>query len=134
MKYVSTKSLNKLFYYLIKINFQFQTLRKVVHNYSYKLNNMRHENRQLTNLEKDKLLALENGITELGVLSGKLDKFKNNNLDAQDRLKQIEELLESETKNMKTLEDETNRLNGVVFRSEQQLFKLQEAEKFLKVL
>lgn len=94
---------------------------------------MRHENRQILSIENDKILGLETGMTELEVLNGKLDKFKDNNLDALDRLKQINEILESETRNMKTLEVEMTRLSGVFYRSEQQLFKLREAEKLLKV-
>ena len=98
------------------------------------MNFWRHENRQFLNVEKEKLMILDKGINELEVLTEKLDKFKNNNFASSDRLKQIEELVEAETKNIKNLEEENTRLSGVVFRSEQQLFKLEEAEKCLKVI
>lgn len=112
-------------------NSELLALRKSVQNESQKLNNLRNQNRQLLVEEKDKEILLKSTIEELEIMREKYDKFKNNNSNAQERLKQIEEMLEAENKNMKTLQDETIRLNSTLYRSEQQLKKLQEAERNL---
>jgi chromosome segregation ATPase len=79
--------------------------------------------------EKDKENTLKTMIDESKVIREKYEKFKGNNSDAQGRLRQIEELLEDEIKSMKKIEDDTLRLNSALYRSEQQLKKLQEVEK-----
>jgi chromosome segregation ATPase len=81
--------------------------------------------------EKDKENGLKAMIDDIRVIREKYEKFKGNNSDAQERLRQIEELLEEEQKNMKKIEDENLRLTGALFRSDQQLKKLQLAEKNL---
>lgn len=85
----------------------------------------------MLNEENEKEKQFLDNSNELKKLKDKYEKFKGSNSSAQDRLKQIEELLEAENKNIKTLDDEIVRLNGTLFRSEQQLYKLQEAEKSL---
>lgn len=108
-------------------------MRKTVQSESQKLSNLRNQNRQMLSDEKEKENLLRENFASLEKLKEKFKKFKDSNTNAQDRLKQIEELLEIEEKNMKVLQDETARLNGTLHRSEQQLFKLQEAEKGLSV-
>jgi chromosome segregation ATPase len=83
--------------------------------------------------EKDKENALKAMIDECREIREKYERFKGSNSDAQERLHQIEELLENESKNMKRIEDETSRLSSALFRSEQQLKKLQDIEKSLIV-
>ena len=100
-------------------------------NESQKLNNLRNQNRQMLIEEKDKEIAFKVCQDELELLRGRFDKFKNSNSNAQEQLRQIEELLETESKNMKVIQDETDRVGSTLFRSEQQLHKLQEAEKSL---
>lgn len=106
-------------------------LRKTVQNESQKLNNLRMQNRQMLVDEKDKENLLKATFEELRMMREKFEKFRNNNSNAQERLKQIEEMLEAENKIMKTILDETARLKSTLYRSEQQLKKLQEAEKNL---
>lgn len=83
--------------------------------------------------EQDKKKALDTMIDECREIREKFEKFKGSNSDSQERLRQIEELLENENKNMKRIEDETSRLNSALYRSEQQLKKLQDIEKSLIV-
>lgn len=83
--------------------------------------------------EKDKENSLKMMIDECREIREKYERFKGSNSDAQERLRQIEELLENETKNMKRIEDETSRLSSALYRSEQQLKKLQDIEKSLIV-
>lgn len=83
--------------------------------------------------ERDKENALKAMIDECAVIHGKYEKFKGTNSDAQERLRQIEELIENESKNMKRIDDETARLSSALYRSEQQLKKLQDVEKNLMI-
>lgn len=83
--------------------------------------------------EKDKENTLKAMIDVCREIREKYERFKGSNSDAQERLRQIEELLENESKNMKRIEDETSRLSSALFRSEQQLKKLQDIEKSLIV-
>lgn len=106
-------------------------MRKTVQNESQKLNNLRSQNRQMLVEEKDKENALRTLIDDLGMIHDKYEKFKGTNTDAVERLRQIEELLDTECKSIKRIEDEASRLCSAMFRSEQQLKKLQQAEKNL---
>lgn len=106
-------------------------LRKTVQNESTKLNNLRNQNRQMLIDEKDKENLLTSTLEDLEMMRHKYEKFKNSNSNAQERLRQIEELLETEAKNIKTLQNEIERLFSALYRSEQQLKKLQESEKNL---
>ena len=81
--------------------------------------------------EKDKEIAFKACNDELELLRGRFDKFKNSNSNAQEQLRQIEELLETESKNVKVIQDETDRIGSTLFRSEEQLHKLKDAEKSL---
>lgn len=94
---------------------------------------MRNQNRQMLMEERDKENALKAMIDECAVIRGKFEKFKGTSSDAQERLRQIEELIENESKNMKRIDDETARLSSALYRSEQQLKKLQDVEKNLMI-
>lgn len=114
-------------------NPQLLALRKTVQGESQKLSNLRNQNRQMLMEERDKETSLKAMIDECGVVKGKYEKFKGTNSDAQERLRQIEELIENENKNMKRIDDETARLSSALYRSEQQLKKLQDVEKNLMI-
>lgn len=114
-------------------NPQLLALRKTVQGESQKLSNLRNQNRQMLMEERDKETSLKAMIDECGVIKGKYEKFKGTNTDAQERLRQIEELIENENKNMKRIDDETARLSSALYRSEQQLKKLQDVEKNLMI-
>lgn len=81
--------------------------------------------------EKEKENVLKTLIDDLRMIHEKYEKFKGTNVDAQERLRQIEELLEMEEKSTKKIEDESSRICSVLYRSEQQLKKLQIVEKNL---
>lgn len=108
-------------------------VRKTVQHESQKLNNLRAQNRQLLIEEKEKENLLKTSIEDMRALREKYDKFKTNNSNAQERLRQIDEMLEGEKKNIKTIESEVDRLSSALFRTEQQLKKLQDAEKDLEL-
>jgi chromosome segregation ATPase len=106
-------------------------LRKTVQNESQKLSSLRNQNRQMLVEEKDKEFSLKTMIDDVRMIHEKYRKFKGTNTNAQERLRQIEELLDVESKNMKKIEDEISRLSSALYRSEQQLRKLEQVEKNL---
>ena len=73
---------------------QLLALRKTVQGESQKLNNLRNQNRQMLVEEKEKETVLKTLIDDLRMIHDKYEKFKGTNVDAQERLRQIEELLE----------------------------------------
>ncbi|CRK99386.1 CLUMA_CG012751, isoform A [Clunio marinus] len=109
-------------------NSEFLVFRKSVQIDSLKLNNLRNENRQILAQEKDKKKLLNSMVFEMKSIREKYDKFKDNNSNAQECLRQIEEMLDMEKKNIRMIQDETNRLSSTHYRSEQQLKKLQKSE------
>ncbi|KAG5682425.1 hypothetical protein PVAND_011778 [Polypedilum vanderplanki] len=114
-------------------NSELLALRKTVQNESQRLNNLRNQNRQMLTEEKDKENSLKSMIDDLRMIREKYEKFKGTNSDAQERLRQIEELLEMESKNMKKIEDDISRLCSALYRSEQQLKMLQQVERNLTI-
>lgn len=108
-------------------------MRKTVQGESQKLSNLRNQNRQMLMEERDKENSLKAMIDECGAIRERYEKFKGSKADAQERLRQIEELLENESKNMKRIDDETARLISALYRSEQQLKKLQDVENNLVI-
>lgn len=109
------------------------SLRKEVQNIAQKLSNQRSLNKRLVQEENDKEAACRKSVGELETLKKKHENFKSKTMNAQERLKQLDEFVEAEEKHIKSLEDETSRLAGVLFRAEHQLHKLQEQEKLMDV-
>lgn len=109
------------------------SLRKEVQNIAQKLSNQRSLNKRLAQEEYDKEAACRKSVGELETLKKKHENFKSKTMNAQERLKQLDEFVEAEEKHIKTLEEETSRLTGALFRAEQQLHKLQEQEKLMDV-
>lgn len=110
------------------------TLRKTVQSVAQKLANQRVQNKRLVQEESDKELAYRKSVGEVEALKKKHENFKTKTMNAQERLKQLDEFIEAEEKSIKVLDEETSRLGGAVFRAEQQLHKMQETEKLLEVL
>ena len=59
--------------------------------------------------------------------------MNNKNMNAQQRLQALEELMDVEDKTQKEVSKETDRINGLVFRSYQQLCKFKEEGTMLSV-
>jgi chromosome segregation ATPase len=94
---------------------------------------MRGKNRQLENEESEKRKHIEEGRVELERLKDKYDSFNTKNMCAQERLKQLVEIVEAEEKNIRVLNDETTRLAGALYRAQQQLFSMKQEDKLLIV-
>ena len=88
---------------------EYSAMRKGVQSLSAKLTNMRNKNRQYQNEESEKRKLIEDGAVELEKLKDKYDNFNTKNMCAQERLKQLVEIVEAEEKNIRVLNDETAR-------------------------
>uniref|UniRef100_A0A182RF36 Coiled-coil domain-containing protein 39 n=1 Tax=Anopheles funestus TaxID=62324 RepID=A0A182RF36_ANOFN len=112
---------------------EYQITRKAVQNLSNKLSTMRNRNRHALTEEEDKEKQIHTNLNELELLRDKLDNFRSKSLCAQDRLRQLNEIVESEEKQIRAMEMETERLSAAMYRAQQQLFAMKEEEKLLKV-
>lgn len=97
------------------------------------MNQKRQKNRQNSQEKENKLTCLEKEKESYTVLLAKEEKFKNKNISAQDRLRQLDEMIETEEKNIRILQQELSRFSGALFRSQQQLKAFQSDEKILHV-
>lgn len=107
--------------------------KKNVYNVSQRLNQQRQKNRQNTQEKDTKSTSLEKEIELFADLQSKAEKFKNKNCSAQERLRQLDEMIETEEKNIRILHQELSRFSGALFRSQQQLKSFQSDEKILHV-
>uniref|UniRef100_A0A182YBF2 Coiled-coil domain-containing protein 39 n=1 Tax=Anopheles stephensi TaxID=30069 RepID=A0A182YBF2_ANOST len=112
---------------------EYQITRKAVQNLSNKLSTMRYRNRHALTEEEEKERQIHENLSELELLRDKLDNFRSKSLCAQDRLRQLNEIVESEEKQIRAMEAETERLSTAMYRAQQQLFAMKEEEKLLKV-
>jgi coiled-coil domain-containing protein 39 len=109
------------------------TQHKALQGLAEQLNQQRLRNRRASAEEQDRGRRVEEGLAELQRMSDKAEGYRAKNLSAQDRLKQLEEIIGAEERNIKVLEDELSRLSGALFRSQQQLTQLQDQEKLLAI-
>lgn len=112
---------------------EFSTVRKTLQNVSTKLNHQRNKNRQSLSDKQEKEVLLEKEISVIDELNEKLEKFTSRSYNAQDRLKQLDEIMETEEKHISAVQGEISRLGSSLFRAQQQLYKMQTDEKNLIV-
>lgn len=110
---------------------EFTTIRKTLQNVSTKLNHQRNKNRQNLSEKQEKEVLLEKEISIVDELNEKFEKFKNRSFNAQERLKQLDEIMETEEKHILAVQGEISRLGSSLFRAQQQLHKMQTEEKNL---
>ncbi|XP_050086776.1 coiled-coil domain-containing protein 39 [Anopheles aquasalis] len=112
---------------------EYQVTRKSVQNLSNKLSSMRNRNRHALNSEDEKEKQIHENLSELEELRDKLDNFRSKSLCAQERLRQLSEIVETEERQIRAMETETARLSTALYRAQQQLFAMREEDKLLKV-
>ncbi|XP_055602569.1 coiled-coil domain-containing protein 39 [Uranotaenia lowii] len=112
---------------------EYQVVRKTVQNLSNKLTGMRNKNRQALKEEADKQKQTHENLRLLEALKDKLENFKNKNLCAQERLRQVNEIIDQEEKTMKALNYETTRLSSALYRAQTQLVGFKDEESLLQV-
>uniref|UniRef100_A0A1B0GH82 Coiled-coil domain-containing protein 39 n=1 Tax=Lutzomyia longipalpis TaxID=7200 RepID=A0A1B0GH82_LUTLO len=108
---------------------EMESLRKTLTSVGQELQRQRQKNRQWLNEKnsKENLLIEWQNIYE--DLSKRHEAFRNKKYNADDRLKQLEELIEVEERNIKILTGETNKLTSAIFKAHQHLSELQNEEK-----
>ncbi|XP_058117768.1 coiled-coil domain-containing protein 39 [Anopheles ziemanni] len=111
---------------------EYQVTRKSVQNLSNKLSAMRSRNNHALNEEDQKKNQIHTNLSELEILRDKLDNFRSKSMCAQERLRQLNEMVESEEKQIRAMETETTRLSTALYRAQQQLFAMKEEDKLLK--
>ncbi|XP_058057947.1 coiled-coil domain-containing protein 39 [Anopheles bellator] len=112
---------------------EYQITRKSVQNLSNKLSSMRNRNRHALISEDEKEKQIHTNLSDLELLRDKLDNFRSKSLCAQERLRQLNEIVEAEEKQIRAMEAETARLSAALYRAQQQLFAMREEDKLLKV-
>lgn len=93
----------------------------------------RAENRRFSKEKSDILIELERSEIVIKKLEDRFNKMNNKNMSAQQRLQALEELMDVEEKTQKQINKETDRINGLMFRSQQQLTKFKEEGTSLSV-
>ncbi|XP_058825431.1 coiled-coil domain-containing protein 39 [Topomyia yanbarensis] len=112
---------------------EYQVTRKAVQNISNKLTSMRNKNRRALAEEVEKEKQINVNLSLLEQLRDKYENFKSKTLCAQERLRQLNEIVEQEEKQMKVLSDETARLSSALYRAQTQLLALKDEDKLLKI-
>ncbi|XP_053690796.1 coiled-coil domain-containing protein 39 [Sabethes cyaneus] len=112
---------------------EYQVTRKTVQNVSNKLTGMRSKNRQALIEEAEKEKQIQINLNQLEELRDKYENFKSKTLCAQERLRQLNEIVEQEEKQIKVLSDETVRLSTALYRAQTQLVAMKDEDKLLKI-
>uniref|UniRef100_A0A1B0CYR3 Coiled-coil domain-containing protein 39 n=1 Tax=Phlebotomus papatasi TaxID=29031 RepID=A0A1B0CYR3_PHLPP len=108
---------------------EMESLGKSLVSTSQELQRQRQKNRQWLNEKntKDNLLIDWQNIYE--DLSKRHETFRSKKYNADERLRQLEELIEVEERNIKILSGETNKLTTAIYKAQQHLSELQGEEK-----
>lgn len=112
---------------------EYQITRKAVQNVSNKLTSMRNKNRQALMEEAEKERQIHTNLSQLEELREKFENFRSKTLCAQERLRQLNEIVEQEERQMKVLSDETARLSTALYRAQSQLAAMKDEEKLLRI-
>uniref|UniRef100_A0A8D8HM58 Coiled-coil domain-containing protein 39 n=1 Tax=Culex pipiens TaxID=7175 RepID=A0A8D8HM58_CULPI len=112
---------------------EYQITRKAVQNVSNKLTSMRNKNRQALMEEAEKERQIHTNLSQLEELREKFENFRSKTLCAQERLRQLNEIVEQEERQMKVLSDETARLSTALYRAQSQLVAMKDEEKLLRI-
>lgn len=109
------------------------TFKQILRNESEKLQQLRHKNRQII-VEKEAKTETINKLNDTcQELGEKIKKMVNQNDSAQNRLKQLDELVEAEEKSLNCVETELTRLSQMLFRSKSILQQWQSEQKLVDV-
>lgn len=109
------------------------TTKKLSQNVTNRLQQQRQKNRMAAKDVIDKEDGIERGEKMLGALQAKLKRFSDKNWDAQERLRSLDEMVETEEKNMAKIATENARLGGSLFRLTKVLNDLKSEQKVLEV-
>lgn len=106
---------------------------KELQNLSNRVQQQRTQNRRLAKEKSDYLIDLEQSEEVIGKLEARCNAMNDKNLNAQQRLQVLEELMDNEDKAQREVNKETDRINGLIYRAQQQLVKFKEESVNLEV-
>lgn len=109
------------------------TYKQILRNEGEKLQQLRHKNRQLIVEKEAKTESINKLSGTCQELSEKIKKMLNQSDGAQNRLKQLDELVEAEEKSLNCVEVELARLSQMLFRSKSILQQWQSEQKLVDV-
>lgn len=109
------------------------TFKQILRGQSEKLQQLRRKNRQSIVETEAKGEAINRLIVTCQELSEKMEKMVNHTESAQNRLKQLDELVEAEEKSLSCVEVELTRLSQMLYRSKQILQQWQNEHKLVEV-
>lgn len=115
------------------MHFQVDVLAKELQNLANRVQQQRAENLRLCKEKSNIIVDLEHSEEVLKKLMQRYNAMNNKNLNAQERLRILEELMDAEDKTQKDINRETDSVNGLIYRSQQQLNKLKGDSKTLAV-
>ncbi|GAB0099201.1 Coiled-coil domain-containing protein 39 [Sergentomyia squamirostris] len=108
---------------------EMESIKKSLASVGHELQRQRQKNRQWLNekISKENLLIEWQNIYE--DLSKRHEAFRSKKYNADERLRQLEELIEVEDRNIKILSGETGKLTNAIFKAHQHLSELQAEDK-----
>lgn len=109
------------------------TVKKLSQNVTNRLQQQRHKNRLAAKDVIDKEVAVERIQVVVKALEQKLKQFSNKNFDAQERLRNLDELMESEERNMSKIASENTRLGSSLYRVSKIVNDLKDSHKVQEV-
>lgn len=110
------------------------TLQKLSQNVTNRLQQQRHKNRLASKDVIDKEQAVEQAKRLVEALQEKLKRFTDKNLNAQERLRSLDEMMEQEEKIMSKIAVENTRLGSSLFRLSKLLAELKSEQKVQEVI
>lgn len=100
---------------------EFITVKKTIENVSVRLQQQRQKNRQTEKALREKEVTAEKLRATLTNAIKKYDRFKDKMPTIQDRMNQMQQMVQEEEMNVNEIAANTSRLGGVMYRSEQML-------------
>lgn len=101
-------------------------LQKELQNLGHRVEQQRVENRQNVTLKTECLEQLEHISKVVEDMAERYKTRQSEHVSAQQRLVEFEELMNVEEKNIKRISNEIERVNGVIYRSQQQLCSVKD--------
>ncbi|CAD6991771.1 unnamed protein product [Ceratitis capitata] len=110
-----------------------ELLQKDLQNLSNKVQQQRVENRKMAKEKEKRNHALEELKALLRKLEARLTEMANNHMSAEQRLQMLEEMNDTEEKAQNEINKDKYRLNGLIYRSQQQLQDMKDECRRLEI-
>ncbi|KAH8288347.1 hypothetical protein KR054_001352 [Drosophila jambulina] len=108
-------------------------LRKELENLANRVHLQRMENRSQIKNREAKVKEIENFASVMEKVEARLASMQNKALNADQRLRILEEMMEQEQAALRNLEKEQEKVNDMLYRTQKQVAELKDEEKILTV-